>query len=575
MTIRMRALPKVLAAMAIALGGPVPWGYDGHWIVGAVAWRYLDPPAQAAVLDLLDGKRLADVASWADEVKKDREEQHWHWLNVPRPATSVGRDAAAGENVVGAIERYSVILGDSSASRRERSEALKYLVHYVGDVHQPLHVSYADDAGGNRVAVEFFGDETDLHSVWDTGILRRHNDDRAEFAGELLQSITPERLAVLRVERDPVAWANESLALTRQIYADLPGYRGRLLTRYQKAHVAIVERRLVAAGVRLAALLNRILGGSTAPAATPVPLHIAFWNVENLFDLDDDPRVDGDEEFTPAGSKEWSEQRLETKYQHMARVIDDMNHGRGPDVLGLCEVENREVLRGLLPFLHTGRDYAIVHQDSPSDRGIDCALLFDPAVLSLRSSAFFFVDADNTRDIVRVEFVARSHPLTVFVNHWPSRGGDREGTGRKRAARVLRAEIDKILTLDPAADVVVLGDFNDEPDDASIAGVLRALRAPAGEGDLLNTMWEIHTDENLGSYCYRGKWQTLDQLIVSPGLRDPDGFSWVEGSTTVIRQPYQMFHPGKADERPDRTYGGDRYYGGYSDHLPVCCQLRS
>ena len=130
-------------------------------------------------------------------------------------------------------------------------------------------------------------------------------------------------------------------------------------------------------------------------------LYVACWNVENLFDLRDDPSVVGDEEFTPQAAKRWTTERLDIKLANLAKVITKMNNDRGPDVLGLIEVENHYVLRELVKTLAPlKRNYKIVHQDSPSDRGIDCALLYDADRLSLRFSSFHFVDAENTRDIV-------------------------------------------------------------------------------------------------------------------------------------------------------------------------------
>src|SRR5690606_37447542 len=190
-------------------------------------------------------------------------------------------------------------------------------------------------------------------------------------------------------------------------------------------------------------------------------LHIACWNVENLFDLRDDPQVQGDEEFSPEGPKRWTRERLNIKLANLAKVIVKMNGGRGPDVLGLIEVENRWVIEQLIKQLAPlERRYEIVHQESPSDRGIDCALIYDSARLTLRTSAFHRVNADNTREIVEAALVHRGHLLRVFVNHWPSRNGNPESY-RIEAAKTLRARLDEILAADPAADVLVMGDLND------------------------------------------------------------------------------------------------------------------
>ena len=152
-------------------------------------------------------------------------------------------------------------------------------------------------------------------------------------------------------------------------------------------------------------------------------IEVTFWNVENLFDTTDDPTVEGDEEFTPDGSKKWTENRVEIKLNNLVRVISDLNDGTGPELLGLSEIENRAILDRLVIELKekTKRDYQIVHTESPSYRGIDCALLFDPAVATLTSKQFHRIPNTTTRDIVEAELEIESHRLFVFVNHWPSR----------------------------------------------------------------------------------------------------------------------------------------------------------
>ena len=312
-----------------------------------------------------------------------------------------------------------------------------------------------------------------------------------------------------------------------------------------------------------------------AGQASADEFYVAFWNVENLFDTVDDPNVKLDEEFTPTATKQWTEERFEDKLQKLARVISDMNGGHGPDVLGVAEVENRLVLEKLVEHLKPlGRDYDIVHHDSPSGRGIDCALLYDHKKFELKSSGFLIVH-ETTREIVEADLTAGGNKLFVFVNHWPSRGGDREGKGRMQAGDVLRKRIDEILKEDAKADIVVIGDLNDHPDDPSVSQHLRALKDADAlkDGDLFNTTWAIHDAPDRGSYNYHGKWEIIDHVIISPGLLDEAGFEWKPGSTTEIRNKYQMYRAGTPKEIPSRTYDWDKYLGGYSDHLPVACVI--
>jgi predicted extracellular nuclease len=310
-------------------------------------------------------------------------------------------------------------------------------------------------------------------------------------------------------------------------------------------------------------------------------LCVASWNVENLFDLDDDPNVEFDEDFTPKSPKKWTQERLDVKLDNLAKIISKMNEGRGPDVLGLEEVENRKVVELLVAKLAPlGRKYEIVHQDSPSDRGIDTALLYDAKVLALADSKFHFVDAEKTRDIVeaklnRVGAGDDAAALYVFVNHWPSRNNDE--WQRIMAATVLRKRLDEILDADPQADVVLVGDFNDEPDNVAIAKFLRAAKTPEipTDGTLYDTTAPI-VGEGKGTFVYDDKWNLLDHIIISPGLLDGEGFAWRTGSSQRLEYPELFFHPRwpGAIPRPSKSYSENNFHkDGYSDHLAVFCIL--
>lgn len=304
--------------------------------------------------------------------------------------------------------------------------------------------------------------------------------------------------------------------------------------------------------------------------------YIAGWNIENLFDTEDDPKVSGDEEYTPNSPKKWTKERLDIKLDNLSNAIRKMNEGKGPDVLGLCEVENRKVVEMLRDKLAPlGRKYDIVHQDSPSDRGIDCALLYDPAVFTLVDSKFHFVDAERTRDIVEAKLHRDSGDLFVFVNHWPSRGNDE--WQRLKAADVLRKRIDEILAADPKADIILLGDFNDEPHNKSIKENLRVATSKENlpAGSLFNTTAFL-VDNEKGSYLYKNKWELIDHIIISPGLLDADGYQWKDGSSDRIIRPELMYQPPYPDAvaRPSTSYTRNSFHkNGYSDHLAVGCVI--
>jgi endonuclease/exonuclease/phosphatase family metal-dependent hydrolase len=303
-------------------------------------------------------------------------------------------------------------------------------------------------------------------------------------------------------------------------------------------------------------------------------LCVASWNVENLFDLDDEPGVEFDEDFTPQSPKRWTKERLDIKLNNLAKIISKMNGDRGPDVLGLCEVENRKVVEMLVAKLAPlGRKYEIVHKDSPSDRGIDTALIYDANVVELANSQFHFVDAENTRDILEAALTRGGKTLYVFVNHWPSRNNDE--WQRIMAATVLRKRLDEILAADAKADIVMVGDFNDEPDNVCLTRFLRSVTNPedAKDGAVYDTTASIAADKK-GTFVWDEAWELIDHIIVSPGLLDGEGFSWRAGSSQRLEFPELFYHsqsPG-AIPRPSKSYTeNDFHKEGYADHLAVLC----
>lgn len=245
------------------------WGAQGHQIIAMIASGDLNERARVAVRDLLGSPTLVDVSTWADEITRGPAYE-WtkplHYINVPRNATQVEhwRDCPNNLCVVAAIENYTGTLGNRSAPRRQRTEALKFLVHFVGDIHQPLHVSYADDRGGNNVPLRWFGEpDWNLHSVWDDGLVKRClGRDRTAVIRRMRQRISEEQFRLWQNSPEPEAWANESLAITRRLYGELPA-RGEAGREYCQQNSGTVEQRLAAAGVRLAALLNSIFFNSS------------------------------------------------------------------------------------------------------------------------------------------------------------------------------------------------------------------------------------------------------------------------------------------------------------------------
>lgn len=306
---------------------------------------------------------------------------------------------------------------------------------------------------------------------------------------------------------------------------------------------------------------------------------IVFYNLENLFDIYDDP-VTRDEEFTPGADIPWTAERYELKMTNMAKVLQAVGEGDLPAIIGMCEVENRAVAEDLLSRngLKEG-NYILIHQDSPDERGIDVALayregVFRPTRYQAMPVSFVERPDDRTRDILYVSGVFKDAPndtLHIFVNHWPSRwGGQLESEpGRLAAAAVLKKSVDSIFSSGPLARIIIMGDFNDEPYNKSIKDILGAGKDLEGNGpaSLVNLMYPGFEREE-GSYYYRD-WDMIDQIIVSSALVTSEKGLALKGHEGKVFGPeWVMFRTSNGILRPNRTKGRD-YYGGYSDHLPV------
>ncbi len=311
---------------------------------------------------------------------------------------------------------------------------------------------------------------------------------------------------------------------------------------------------------------------------------VGFYNVENLFDLEDDPATD-DSDFLPSNQeKPWTAQRYETKLENLASVIAQLGDEDGPELLGLCEVENEAVLQELINTEKLqSRNYGVVHFDSPDGRGIDNALLFKKGCFQVRSASVYALsfpfDPDyKSRDILLVEGLLFGEPLALIVNHWPSRrGGEKESEPRRLiAANRARGIVERLQKENPNASIIVMGDFNDEPTNKSIKERLFAVgksEYSGTEGELVNAMYELD-QQGQGSYKYRSDWNMLDQIIYSAGLMDSQGLEFVENSATVFGPEWlKQQEPAKYKGSPLRTFGGRKYLGGYSDHFPVYVKL--
>jgi hypothetical protein len=246
------------------------WGYSGHLIIAEIAEQFLEPDTARKVRGLLaieNVTTLAEVSTWTDQIRVQRPETApWHYVNIPVHASAgepsgydATRDCPNNACIVAKIEQFERVLADRQASERQRLEALKYLVHFIGDVHQPLHASNKHDRGGNDVPVTFMGRQTNLHAVWDAGIIEQAvKDDERGYAMRLAHSITRPELSQWS-QGDPISWANESHDVaTSAVYGQLQ-HTGILPDNYEAQALQIVNDQLKRAGVRLAKVLNDCL----------------------------------------------------------------------------------------------------------------------------------------------------------------------------------------------------------------------------------------------------------------------------------------------------------------------------
>ncbi|MGB1000022.1 MAG: hypothetical protein ACPGVE_06755 [Flavobacteriales bacterium] len=309
---------------------------------------------------------------------------------------------------------------------------------------------------------------------------------------------------------------------------------------------------------------------------------VVFYNVENLFDIYDDPKT-FDDDFTPNGKLQWTAERYNTKLNRLTEVFEKIP-GDLPVIIGMAEVENRDVLEDLISKtnLKSGH-YTISHQESPDQRGIDVALIYRADYLKKLNTEALEVNLGNsrpTRDILYTEFqLADNQKLHTFVNHWPSRRSGQEASEHKRlaAAKVLRKKIDQIQSEDPDAQIVMMGDFNDYPTNKSITEVLDA--GSSASNQFYNLALEMHQNADQtkrASHSYKGDWGMLDQMMVSQNLISDakTSFQVKPKQFDVFYESFLLFqHPKYKTFQPNRTYAGPRYVNGYSDHLAIYLKL--
>ncbi len=309
------------------------------------------------------------------------------------------------------------------------------------------------------------------------------------------------------------------------------------------------------------------------------PFRVMFYNVENLFDCRHDS-LKSDYEFLPASVRGWHLGRYKKKINHIGKVIAAVGEWNPPALIGLCEVENEKVMDDLVKYSPLKEyEYRYVMTDSPDERGIDVALLWQRGsfkLLSYHSIRLSFKEKDRrpTRDILHVTgLVSSGDSLDVFVCHMPSRyGGEKESEpARLYAVSILKSTVDSICFVRTNPNILIMGDFNDYPENASIANILGA-KSPVNpiDPDLLYNLMADKGDK-LGTYNYQGEWGILDQLIVLGSLlMSGNKIHTSNEKAHICDFPFLLEDDSKyGGRKPFRTYYGMKYIGGFSDHLPV------
>lgn len=316
---------------------------------------------------------------------------------------------------------------------------------------------------------------------------------------------------------------------------------------------------------------------------------VAFYNLENLFDtINDTTKFD---EASPIMEMNANREEVYVKkVKNMARVIAEIGSdmtGNSPAVIGVCEVENRQVLVDVVndPLL-LSKDYGIIHYDSPDARGIDVALLYQKALFKPVSHGSYEVkiyDAKTrkrkqTRDQLLVSGELDGDLIHVIVNHWPSRSG---GEARSRPNRVAAAKVtkhvkDSLMVIDPYAKIFIMGDLNDDPTNESVKGVLNAKSSKEDLDlkDIYNPYEEMFTKEGLGTTAYRDAWSLFDQIMMTKELIKKDDYSSFRFYRAgIYNKQYLTNKKGRWKGYPFRSFADGGFSNGFSDHFPVYVHL--
>ena len=306
---------------------------------------------------------------------------------------------------------------------------------------------------------------------------------------------------------------------------------------------------------------------------------IAFYNLENLFDTENDPNT-LDDDFTPKGLKHWNYKRYHRKIKKLGSVISQIGTKKSndaPAIVGVAEVENKTVLHDLVNSTYLKNEqYSFVHHDSPDERGIDVALLYKKELFEFISSETYplFLEDENgnrdyTRDILLVTGNLKGELIHILVNHWPSRrsGDDITEEKRVKAAQLAYEISNKITSENKEAKIIIMGDFNDDPTSLSVKNYL--------VNDTFFNPMEKLLNDGYGTLSYDKIWHIFDQIMFSKNFINQTSTGLTFKFADVFDEHFLQEYKGKHKGEPFRTFIGKWYQGGFSDHFPVYVHLTS
>jgi len=300
---------------------------------------------------------------------------------------------------------------------------------------------------------------------------------------------------------------------------------------------------------------------------------IAFYNVENLFDTVDNPNT-VDDEYLPSSRRRWTKKRYHHKVKKLSSVIQQLGSNLSkhkPAIVGLVEVENSKVVHDLISHKNlVNHSYGYVHYDSPDERGIDVALLYNRNLFEVYSSKTYSLELtddegkpDYTRDILRVSGSLNGELVHILVNHWPSRRDGEEETkpSRIKAAQLVHKAINEIKSEIENPKIIIMGDFNDDP-------ISESVKQHLVTDEFFNPMESLF-DKGIGTLTFNGNWNLFDQIIFSKNFLTKESEKHTFLHAEVFNKDWLQVFKGKLKGSPFRTYIGPWYKGGYSDHFPV------